>query len=187
MSLVEPADDDASEVVEVHIIVATEPTELLVSDGAPSWAPVEGMDLLYMDNTDSDIPADSVNGAVLSQVAGTSQARAAILDNTIPQTAAIDRASITRYRRRLRSIAMTHHSAPSTMAHQVSRRSKKLTSYMRRTPAPRCSTTAISSTPVTMASGMSPTAQPDPGPSPPRFPTRYTSSPLPICTTTSPM
>ncbi len=135
MSLVEPADDDASEVIEVHIIVATEPTELLVSDGAPSWAPVEGMDLLYMDNTDSnaflelstqryyvllsgrwyrsegmlgelswthvpndqlpepfgDIPEDSVNGAVLSQVAGTSQARAAILDNTIPQTAAIDR------------------------------------------------------------------------------------------------
>ena len=37
------------------IIVATEPTELIVIDGEPSWSPVEGMDLLYMDNTDSDV------------------------------------------------------------------------------------------------------------------------------------
>jgi len=39
----------------------------------------------------SDIPAESVNGAVLSQVAGTPEARDAVLDNTIPQTAAIQR------------------------------------------------------------------------------------------------
>jgi len=133
--LVEPAEDDATDVDDIEIIVATEPTELLVSDGKPTWAPVEGMDLLYMDNTDSnaflelstqnyyvllsgrwyrgdgivgdlhwthvpndqlpepfgDVPEDSVNGAILSQVAGTSQARQAVLDNTIPQTAAIDR------------------------------------------------------------------------------------------------
>jgi len=38
-----------------------------------------------------DIPPESVNGAVLSQVSGTRQAREAVLDNTIPQTAAIDR------------------------------------------------------------------------------------------------
>jgi len=38
-----------------------------------------------------NVPEDSVNGAILSQVAGTSQARDAVLDNTIPQTAAIDR------------------------------------------------------------------------------------------------
>ncbi len=133
--LVEPAEDDDALVDDVRIIVATEPTELVVSDGEPSWAPVEGMDLLYMDNTDSNaflelttqnyyvllsgrwyrgeglvgelewshvpndelpvafsaIPEDSVNGAVLSQVAGTEQARDAVLDNTIPQTAAIKR------------------------------------------------------------------------------------------------
>jgi hypothetical protein len=133
--LVEPVEDDDAMVDDVRIIVATEPTELIVSDGEPSWAPVEGMNLLYMDNTDSDaflelstqsyyvllsgrwyrgdgmlgelewqhvpndelpepfsdIPEDSVNGAVLAQVAGTEQARAAILDNTIPQTAAIRR------------------------------------------------------------------------------------------------
>jgi hypothetical protein len=133
--LVEPADDDDTLVDDVRIIVATDPTELIVSDGNPTWSPVEGMDLLYMDNTDSDaflelstqryyvllsgrwyrgegmlgdlrwshvpndelpepfsdIPEDSVNGSVLSHVAGTEQAREAVLDNTIPQTAAISR------------------------------------------------------------------------------------------------
>ena len=133
--LVEQVDDDDGDFGDIRLIVVTEPTELLVSDGKPSWAPVEGMDLLYMDNTDSnaflelstqqyyvllsgrwyrgegmlgelqwthvpndelpepfgDVPEDSVNGAILSQVAGTPQAREAVLDNTIPQTAAIDR------------------------------------------------------------------------------------------------
>ena len=133
--LVEPVEEDDAKVDDIRIIVATEPTELIVSDGEPSWAPVEGMDLLYMDNTDSnaflelstqsyyvllsgrwyrgqgivgelqwthvpndelpgafgDISEDSVNGAVLAQVAGTEQARDAVLDNTIPQTAAIKR------------------------------------------------------------------------------------------------
>jgi len=133
--LVEPADEGGEDVGDMDIIIATEPTELLVTDGVPSWAPVEGMDLLYLANTDSnaflelstqkyyvllsgrwynsegmlgdlqwthvpndelpepfgDIPEESVNGAILSQVAGTQQARDAVLDNTIPQTAAIDR------------------------------------------------------------------------------------------------
>jgi hypothetical protein len=133
--LVEPSEDDDTGVEDIEIIIATEPTELIVSDGEPSWAPVEGMNLLYMDNTDSnaflelstqsyyvllsgrwyrgegllgdlqwshvpndqlpepfsDIPEDSVNGAILSQVSGTKQARDAVLDNTIPQTAAIKR------------------------------------------------------------------------------------------------
>jgi len=133
--LVETAADDGNDPGPMKIIVATEPTELLVVDGDPSWSPIEGMDLLYMDNTDSDvflelstqryyvllsgrwyrgegmsgdltwvhvpndelpmpfaeIPAESVNGAVLAQVAGTQEARDAVLDNTIPQTAAIDR------------------------------------------------------------------------------------------------
>jgi len=133
--LVERVEDDEASVRNIRIIIATEPTELIVSDGPPTWAPVEGMDLLYLDNTDanaflelttqryyvllsgrwyrgegmqgelewthvpndelpqpfSDVPEDSVNGAILSQVAGTSQARDAVLDNTIPQTAAIDR------------------------------------------------------------------------------------------------
>jgi hypothetical protein len=132
--LVEVA-EDGEEVGDLDIIIATEPTELVVTDGVPTWAPVEGMNLLYLDNTDSnaflelstqkyyvllsgrwyrsegivgesdwehvpndelpspfgDVPEDSVNGAILSQVAGTTQAREAVLDNTIPQTAAINR------------------------------------------------------------------------------------------------
>ena len=53
--LVEPSDDDDTLVDDVRIIVATEPTELIVSDGDPTWSPVEGMNLLYLDNTDSDV------------------------------------------------------------------------------------------------------------------------------------
>ena len=133
--LVERVEADETDLSNVKIIVATEPTELIVSDGEPTWAPVEGMNLLYMDNTDSNaflelstqayyvllsgrwyrgegligelvwshvpndelpeafavIPEDSVNGPILSQVAGTPQAREALLENSIPQTAAIKR------------------------------------------------------------------------------------------------
>jgi hypothetical protein len=134
-SLVEPPEGDVEDPGDMKIVIATEPTELLISDGPPTWAPVEGMDLLYMSNSDSDaflelttqkyylllsgrwyrgegivgeltwvhvpnselpvafgdIPEDSVNAAVLSQVSGTQQARDAVLDNTIPQTTAIKR------------------------------------------------------------------------------------------------
>ncbi len=133
--LVEPPEGDVEDPGDMKIIIATEPTELLISDGPPTWAPVEGMDLLYMSNSDSDaflelttqkyylllsgrwyrgegivgelnwvhvpnselpeafgdIPEDSVNAAILSQVSGTQQARDAVLDNTIPQTTAIKR------------------------------------------------------------------------------------------------
>ena len=133
--LVEAAEDEEAPAEDVSIIVSTEPTELVVTDGEPSWSPVEGMDLLYLDNTDSDvflelssqsyylllsgrwyrgtgmvgdiswqhvpndelpepfedIPEESVNAGVLPHVAGTDQAREAVLDSTIPQTAAIRR------------------------------------------------------------------------------------------------
>jgi hypothetical protein len=36
------------------LIVKTEPTELVVSDGPPTWTPVEGIELLYMENTDAN-------------------------------------------------------------------------------------------------------------------------------------
>ena len=38
-----------------RIIVATEPTELIVSDGEPLYTPITGTDLLYMSNTESDV------------------------------------------------------------------------------------------------------------------------------------
>ena len=37
------------------VIVATEPTELIVSDGKPEFEPIEGTGLKFMSNTDSDV------------------------------------------------------------------------------------------------------------------------------------
>ena len=37
------------------VIVATEPTELISSEGEPEYTPISGTDLLYMSNTDSDV------------------------------------------------------------------------------------------------------------------------------------
>jgi len=38
-----------------QIIVATVPTELIVSDGEPKYSPIQGTDLLYMSNTESNV------------------------------------------------------------------------------------------------------------------------------------
>ena len=38
-----------------EIIVATEPTELIVTEGEPNYTPVESTGLLYMSNTESDV------------------------------------------------------------------------------------------------------------------------------------
>ncbi|MHC4942048.1 MAG: carbohydrate-binding family V/XII [Planctomycetota bacterium] len=116
------------------IIVATEPTELIQSDGEPKFSHIEDTDLLYLSNSDSDlfmeidtqfyfvllsgrwfksdsllkdtwthvpsdelpddfarIPADSPKGHVLANVAGTVEARDAVLETYIPQTAAVSR------------------------------------------------------------------------------------------------
>ena len=117
------------------IIVATEPTELIVSSGNPKYMPIQGTDLLFMSNTSSDvfleigsqnyyvvlagrwyqsaslkgpwtyvlanrlpsafakIPPASPKGNVLVYVAGTPQAKEAVLDAGIPQTATIKRNS----------------------------------------------------------------------------------------------
>jgi len=120
------------------VMVSTEPAELIVSDGAPQYAPIEGTNLLYMTNTESDvimdidsqdyyvllsgrwytsgnmtsgrwsyvdpdrlpddfarIPADSDIGDVLASVPGTPQARDAVLEQAIPQTAEVDRSTAT--------------------------------------------------------------------------------------------
>ena len=37
------------------IVVVTEPTELIVTDGAPKYSPLVGGEILYVTNTDSDI------------------------------------------------------------------------------------------------------------------------------------
>lgn len=116
------------------VMVATSPTELIVTDGKPGYAPLADIDLLYVTNTESvvlvdttsqkhfvllsgrwylseksldgpysfvdpgqlpesfaKIPADSDIADVLAHVPGTDAAREAMMDNLIPQTAAIDR------------------------------------------------------------------------------------------------
>ena len=115
------------------IIVATEPTELIVSDGEPKYKTVEGGELLYMSSSDSDvfleiqtqryfvllsgrwyagdalkgpwthvpsdklpqsfakIPSESEVGHTLTFVAGTDEAKEAVLDSQVPQTTAINR------------------------------------------------------------------------------------------------
>jgi hypothetical protein len=129
----EPAGDEPVDGRIPKIVVATQPTELIVSDGKPEYEALAAGELLYMSNTDSDvimeiasqrhyvvisgrwygcktldgpwefmssedlpdsfreIPADSEMGHVLVYVAGTQEAEDAILDNQIPQTAAVKR------------------------------------------------------------------------------------------------
>ncbi|MGD8628452.1 MAG: carbohydrate-binding family V/XII [bacterium] len=120
------------------ILVSTEPAELILADGEPEYASVEGTQLLYMSNTESDvimdiesqtyyvllagrwyisrdpaagdwtyvahdnlpedfpdIPPESDMGDVLASVPGTEQARDAVLENQIPQTAEVDRKTAT--------------------------------------------------------------------------------------------
>jgi hypothetical protein len=40
------------------IVVSTKPAELIASDGPPSYTPISGTDLLYMDNTSGDVFMD---------------------------------------------------------------------------------------------------------------------------------
>jgi len=51
----EPKDDTPKDTRAPKIIVVTEPTNLIVSDGQPKWTPIEGNELLYMSNTESDV------------------------------------------------------------------------------------------------------------------------------------
>lgn len=119
--------------VKPEIIVRTKPAELIVTNGEPKLASIEGTSLLFVENTDSDIildinsqtyyilisgrwfqskslegpwqfiepeklpadfakiPGDSDMSNVLANVPGTQEAKDAILDTQIPQTAKVDR------------------------------------------------------------------------------------------------
>ncbi len=122
----------------VQIITATEPSELIWTDGPEEMGTVPGTDLLYITNTDSDlflqigsqdlyvllsgrwytshdrqgpwtyvpndklppdfsrIPANGPRGDVLAHVQGTPAAQDAVVDTYVPQTAAINRATVER-------------------------------------------------------------------------------------------
>ena len=51
-------DPDLADAAPPAVVTATEPTELVVTDGDPRWAPIGDLDLLYCDNTDSDLFLD---------------------------------------------------------------------------------------------------------------------------------
>jgi hypothetical protein len=44
-----------------EVIVATTPTEIVISDGAPDWAPLQGTNLLYVKNTTGNVFKDLNN------------------------------------------------------------------------------------------------------------------------------
>ncbi len=121
-----------------EIIVSTRPSELIVTDGEPDYAPVEGTSLLFVTNSESDIimdintqqhyvllagrwyrsrtlkdgewafvepgdlpgdfakiPEGSDIATVRTSVPGTSESRDAVLEQSIPQTATVDRKTAT--------------------------------------------------------------------------------------------
>ena len=51
----EPAEGEGEPGPPPRIVVATEPTELISSNGEPEYTPIPGTALLYMSNTDSDV------------------------------------------------------------------------------------------------------------------------------------
>ncbi|MEN8151624.1 MAG: hypothetical protein ABFS86_17545, partial [Planctomycetota bacterium] len=131
---VEAGDDGAGREKPPEVIVATEPTELIQSEGKAEYTPIKGTNLLFLANSEQDvfmdigtqkhyvllsgrwyeskklaggawsyvapdalppdfakIPADSTVGHVLASVAGTQQAREAVLEAYVPQTNKVDR------------------------------------------------------------------------------------------------
>ncbi len=141
-----PEADEARPAAPPKILVSLEPAELIATDGPPAYASVKGTDLLYIENTPSDvfrdiprqafyallsgrwftatalegpwifvpadrlpasfqkIPPESPKGGVLPHVAGTAQARDAVLDAQVPQTATVQRKSA--------SLKVTYDGAP---------------------------------------------------------------------------
>lgn len=127
-------EDSAKKQTPPDIIVVYEPSELIVTDGAPDYQTIEGTNLLYVSNTENDIvmevasqqhyvllagrwykakkmegdewafeepeklpadfskiPKDSDMATVRVSVPGTDEANDALLEQAIPQTAAVSR------------------------------------------------------------------------------------------------
>jgi hypothetical protein len=53
-----------------EIVVAAEPTELVVSEGSPAFAPVDALGILRMDNTESDVLMDLISQRYFLLVGG---------------------------------------------------------------------------------------------------------------------
>lgn len=137
-ALEEGDDDGSDDTAPPTIIVRFGPAEVVQSDDEPRFVPIEGTELLYVDNSETDIimdissqtyyvllsgrwysstsmasgpwafvppdalpgdfakiPADSDMGQVRASVSGTQEAKEAVLENQIPQTAEVDRKTAT--------------------------------------------------------------------------------------------
>jgi len=130
-------DEPAAIAADMEIIGATEPTELISTDGPPRLTPFPGNDLMFVENTTSDIlyevdagryfllisgrwyqakqltgpwsyvlpdrlptsfaeiPTDSEKAELLASVPGTVEAREAVLDTQVPETAVVNRSEAT--------------------------------------------------------------------------------------------
>lgn len=64
------------------IIVSREPSELIVIDGAPDYKPIEGDDLLYVDNTESDVLMDIRSQRHFLVISGRWYASKSLFDGT---------------------------------------------------------------------------------------------------------
>ena len=129
----ESHDEVSEEYVVPEIYVRTAPAELIETFGKPEYSSLDGTNLLYVKNSESEIimditsqnhfilisgrwykskslsgnweyvdaaklpedfskiPPESTMGSVLVSVPGTEQAKEAVLDTQIPQTAEVDR------------------------------------------------------------------------------------------------
>lgn len=65
----EPA-SPAAPLARPEVIVATEPTELVVTQGPPQYSPITGTNLLYVTNTDSDLFVDARSQALYVLLSG---------------------------------------------------------------------------------------------------------------------
>lgn len=65
-----PKSDDPVPTAIPKVVVATEPTELVVSQGKPNWVSLEGGNLLYVDNTETPWLRDLATGNMYIQLSG---------------------------------------------------------------------------------------------------------------------
>lgn len=65
-----PRNDDPAPAETPVIVTATQPTELIVSQGKPSWASLQGGKLLYVENTETPWVRDLASGSMYVQLSG---------------------------------------------------------------------------------------------------------------------
>ena len=67
-----PPDESLTPVLEKapRVVVATEPTELISTDGPPTWKPIGKGELLYIDNSESSVLREVATGRIFVLISG---------------------------------------------------------------------------------------------------------------------